>query len=76
MYVKVHYRSAVRLRDLCGKNGGCFVKVGQHIGSLDYLLPYEYVNVMKVLHSSSPTSSIEELKMVFKEEFGKEVGEI
>ena len=25
------------------------VKVGQHIGALDYLLPEEYVNTMKVI---------------------------
>ena len=30
------------------KNGGVFIKVGQHIGALDYLLPEEYVNTMKV----------------------------
>ena len=28
------------------------VKVGQHIGALDYLLPEEYVNTMKVILAS------------------------
>ena len=43
-----HLRAAGHLLDLCCANGGVFVKVGQHIGALDYLLPEEYVNTMKV----------------------------
>ena len=43
-----HLRAANHLLDLCCANGGVFVKVGQHIGALDYLLPEEYVNTMKV----------------------------
>lgn len=54
-------RSANRILDVCKSNGGCFIKVGQHIGGLDYLLPNEYVNTMKVLHNQAPESSVEEL---------------
>lgn len=43
-------------------------QVGQHLGSLEYLLPQEYVNTMKVLHSKAPESPLEEIKQVLEEE--------
>lgn len=63
-----HEKSAKKLLDLCCLNKGVFVKVGQHIGSLDYLLPKEYVKTLKVLHSHAPTSSIKDIKKVIQEE--------
>ncbi|KAI0210514.1 AarF domain-containing protein kinase 1 [Lamellibrachia satsuma] len=73
---KVHLRSAQRLCDLCCLNGGCFIKVGQHIGSLEYLLPYEYVSTMRVLHSDAPKSPVEDIYKVIREELGKDVDEL
>ena len=70
---QVHLRSARRLCDLCCTNGGCFIKVGQHIGSLEYLLPHEYVSTMRVLHSDAPKSPIEDVYKVIRDELGKEV---
>jgi aarF domain-containing kinase len=58
---KAHLRSANRLKDAFCKNGGAFIKVGQYIGSLDYLLPYEYVSTMKTLHDKAPQSDIKDL---------------
>lgn len=72
--MKVHTKSAVRLRDVCCKNGGVFIKVGQHVGTLEYLLPQEYVKAMKVLHNDAPQSSVDELKRVFEEDIGQKVG--
>jgi aarF domain-containing kinase len=37
-----HQRSADHILELCKANGGVFIKVGQHIASLQYLLPDEY----------------------------------
>ena len=31
---EAHIRSATRLKDLCFKNGGIYIKLGQHIGQL------------------------------------------
>ncbi|CAI8014139.1 AarF domain-containing protein kinase 1 [Geodia barretti] len=67
---EVHQRSALRLRRMCSLNGGLFVKVGQHIASLDYLLPREYVSTFKVFHSSAPSTPLLRLKRVIFEEFG------
>ncbi|KAG0720575.1 putative aarF domain-containing protein kinase 1 [Chionoecetes opilio] len=65
---QTHLRAAKKLLDLCCVNGGAFVKVGQHMGSLEYLLPMEYVNTLKVLHSKAPESPLQEIKEVLEEE--------
>ncbi|XP_071551401.1 aarF domain-containing protein kinase 1 isoform X2 [Panulirus ornatus] len=65
---QTHLRSAKQLLELCCLNGGAFVKVGQHLGSLEYLLPLEYVNTMKVLHSNAPKSSLQDIYQVIEEE--------
>ena len=36
---EVHKRSADRLRDLCMRNKGIYIKLGQHLCQMDYLLP-------------------------------------
>ncbi|XP_047478826.1 aarF domain-containing protein kinase 1-like isoform X2 [Penaeus chinensis] len=73
---QTHLRAANRLLDLCCANGGAFVKVGQHIGSLEYLLPTEYVETMKVLHSSAPESPLEKVYQVLREELKCEPKEL
>ncbi|XP_066550896.1 aarF domain-containing protein kinase 1 isoform X2 [Amia ocellicauda] len=76
MKSKVHLRSAERLRDLCCANRGTFIKVGQHLGALDYLLPEEYTSTLKVLHSRAPQSSLQEIEEVIKEDLGKEIRQL
>lgn len=71
---QVHLRSAERLRELCCANRGTFIKVGQHLGALDYLLPEEYTRTLKVLHSQAPQSTRREIEQVIREDLGKEVG--
>jgi len=61
---------------MCWRNGGCFIKVGQHIGALDYLLPEEYVNTMKVLHQYAPESPIEDIKRIIATDLGHSVDEL
>nr|XP_033808649.1 aarF domain-containing protein kinase 1 isoform X4 [Geotrypetes seraphini] len=73
---QVHLRSAKRLQDLCCANRGTFIKVGQHLGALDYLLPLEYTHTLKVLHSQAPQSTLREIEQVIREDFGKEIREV
>uniref|UniRef100_A0A9J8CQV2 AarF domain-containing protein kinase 1 n=2 Tax=Cyprinus carpio TaxID=7962 RepID=A0A9J8CQV2_CYPCA len=73
---QVHRRSAERLQDLCCSNRGTFIKVGQHLGALDYLLPEGYTSTMKVLHSRAPQSSMEEIRPVIREDLGKELSDL
>ena len=58
----------MNLRELCCVNGGAYIKVGQYVGSLDYLLPSEYVQTMKVLHSDAPQSPLGDIHHVIEEE--------
>ncbi|KAF2363780.1 UbiB domain [Trinorchestia longiramus] len=73
---EVHQRSAETLLDLCCVNGGAFVKIGQHLGSLEYLLPPEYVRTLRVLHSRAPTSDLESVKSVLRQELQAEPDEL
>ncbi|XP_075226609.1 aarF domain containing kinase 1 isoform X2 [Lycorma delicatula] len=73
---EVHKYSAERLLELCRTNKGVYIKVGQHIGALEYLVPTEYVDVMKVLHSQAPCSSIEDVYKVLREDFKRDPTDI
>lgn len=67
---------AERLLKLCCLNRGVYIKVGQHIGALDYLLPTEYVQTMRVLHSKAPSSTLKEVYTVLRQDLGKEVNSV
>jgi len=73
---EVHLRSAQRLLRLCEANGGAFIKVGQHLGALDYLIPNEYVRTMRVLHSHAPQSTFEEIMSVIRKDLQCEPSEV
>ena len=57
-------------------NGGAFIKVGQHIGALEYLLPIEYVETMRVLHSKAPQSPLDDIMKVLRTDLNKKVRKI
>eukprot|EP01041_Mallomonas_annulata_P001986 gene1986-3863_t len=67
---EIHARCAIRLRDLCARNRGVYIKLGQHLAQLDYLLPPEYISTLRSLLSSSPQSSYESVRQVIFEDFG------
>lgn len=71
-----HLRGAHRILDLCKANGGVFIKVGQHVASLQYLIPEEYVNVLSILHAKAPESDIDEIKKLFEQTTGKKIHEV
>ncbi|KAJ9587302.1 hypothetical protein L9F63_019178, partial [Diploptera punctata] len=72
----VHKTAAEKLLELCCTNRGVYIKVGQHIGALDYLVPPEYAETMKVLHSQAPRSTIEEVYKVLREDLKQDPNEI
>ncbi|KAK9049751.1 hypothetical protein SSX86_031280 [Deinandra increscens subsp. villosa] len=68
---EVHTRSARRLEELCFKNGGIYIKLGQHIGQLEYLVPQEYTNKLREsMLNRCPTSSYDQVCQVVKKELG------
>ncbi len=70
---RTHKIAAQKLLDLICVNRGVYIKVGQHIGSLDYLLPPEYVTTMKILHSNAPKNPVEDLYKVIRQDLKKNV---
>ncbi|KAK7281154.1 hypothetical protein RIF29_08885 [Crotalaria pallida] len=69
---EVHLRSAQKLQELCFKNGGIYIKLGQHLGQLEYLVPEEYVTTMRnSMLNRCPVSSYEEICEVFEKELGE-----
>ncbi|KAI6223697.1 ABC1 domain-containing protein [Aphelenchoides fujianensis] len=71
-----HQRGAERILELCRKNGGVFIKVGQHIASLQYLIPDEYTSTLSVLHSKAPESKFSEIREVFESSIGKKLEDV
>lgn len=70
---QAHKIGAEKLLDLCKANKGVYIKVGQHIGALDYLLPTEYVTKLRILHKDAPKNTINDLYKVIKEDLKKDV---
>jgi len=66
----VHSRSAERLLRLCETNGGVYIKLGQHLAQLDYLLPNEFILSLRRLLNDTPRSSIESVRRTIFEETG------
>ncbi|XP_078483502.1 aarF domain-containing protein kinase 1-like [Ciona intestinalis] len=74
---QAHTRAANKLLALCWRNRGTYVKVGQHLGAMDYLLPAEFTKVLKVLHSDAPQSTLDEIHGVLKKDLNiKSVDEV
>jgi aarF domain-containing kinase len=70
---EIHKIAAGKLLELCCTNKGVYIKVGQHIGALEYLLPTEYVQTMKILHSKAPSNPVEDLYKVIRQDLKKNV---
>lgn len=68
-----HIAAADKLLKLICTNKGVYIKVGQHIGALEYLLPTEYVRTMKVLHSNAPQNEVEDLYKVIRQDLKVQV---
>lgn len=73
---RTHTLAAEKLLELICINKGVYIKVGQHIGSLDYLLPHEYVRTMKVLHSNAPKNPVEDLYKVIRQDLKVDVRQL
>ncbi|KAL3145108.1 hypothetical protein ABBQ38_001717 [Trebouxia sp. C0009 RCD-2024] len=72
-----HTRSAFKLQRLCFANGGIYIKLGQHVAQLDYILPAEYVNTMRdYMLDKCPVSMYKDIAQVIQEDLGKSPEEL
>ncbi|KAG9941383.1 ABC1-domain-containing protein, partial [Aureobasidium melanogenum] len=63
-----HQRCADRTLVVLQKNGSIFVKLGQHLSSMNYLLPSEWCDTFIPLQDQCPVSSMESVEaMVLKD---------
>lgn len=72
----IHRRAASRLLQLCRDNGGVYIKVGQHLAQLDYLIPEEYTEILSSLFDDTPETDYEDVRQVVCEELGKDPDEL
>jgi len=73
---QLHRKAAHRLLDLCRQNGGVYIKVGQHLANLDYLIPQEYIDELSSLFDDTPRSTYDDVCKVIEEDLGASVDEI
>ncbi|ORY68864.1 ABC1 family-domain-containing protein [Pseudomassariella vexata] len=68
-----HKRCAVRTLRVLEKNGGLFIKLGQHLSAMTYLLPVEWTDTFIPLQDKCPVSSFESVEQMFRDDTGKEL---
>lgn len=67
---KTHLKAAKITLKALEANGGIYIKLGQHITALTYLLPREWTDTMIPLQDRCPRSSIEEIEDMFELDMG------
>lgn len=65
-----HKKSAERILNLCLANGGVFIKAGQHIASLNQILPPEYTTTLQPCQDRALTRPWSEIEKFFIKELG------
>ena len=66
-----HKRCAERTLRVLEKNGSIFIKLGQHLSSMGYLLPLEWTETFIPLQDKCPVSSYESIEAMFLKDTGK-----
>lgn len=73
---KTHLKAAKITLKALEKNGGIYIKLGQHISALTYLLPPEWTNTMIPLQDRCPESSLEDIERMFKRDLGYSIEDL
>lgn len=72
---KTHQKAAEITLQALRKNGGIYIKLGQHISAMTYLLPFEWTETMICLQSECPESTLEDIIEMFELDTGKNFDE-
>ena len=70
-----HQRCADRTLAAMEKNGSIFIKLGQHLTSLEYMLPREWCETFIPLQDQCPVSSYESIENMVKNDTGNSISE-
>ncbi|KAL8883064.1 MAG: hypothetical protein Q9198_000049 [Flavoplaca austrocitrina] len=68
-----HQRCADRTFRVLEQNGSIFIKLGQHLSSMNYLLPLEWTRTFIPLQDHCPESSYEAIESMFMEDTGQPI---
>lgn len=70
-----HQRCADRTLKTLEDNAGIFIKLGQHLSAMGYLLPLPWTATFVPLQDKCPISSYESVETMFKMDTGQEITE-
>lgn len=65
-----HKRCAERTLHVLEKCGGIFIKLGQHLSAMNYLLPPEWTNTFIPLQDQCPVSSLPSIQKMYLDDTG------
>lgn len=68
-----HKRCAMRTMEAMEKNGSIFIKLGQHLSSLNYLLPNEWCDTFIPLQDKCPVSGFTSIEEMVEHDTGKKL---
>jgi len=68
-----HKRRAERTLRVCERNGSIFIKLGQHLSSMGYLLPVEWTTTFVPLQDKCPVSSYESIEDMYYRDTGRQL---
>ncbi|TLD05803.1 uncharacterized protein PgNI_08289 [Pyricularia grisea] len=71
-----HKRCAVRTLKVLEKNGGIFIKLGQHLSAMNYLLPIEWTTTFIPLQDRCPVSSFESIQAMYLADTGNQLWDV
>ncbi|KZO98931.1 ABC1-domain-containing protein [Calocera viscosa TUFC12733] len=74
-YSRCHKRSALRVLEALQRNGGIYIKLGQHVSSVR-LLPTEWTGTMRPLQDQCPSTPIEEVEALFLADTGRTLNQL
>ncbi|OBA22803.1 ABC1-domain-containing protein [Metschnikowia bicuspidata var. bicuspidata NRRL YB-4993] len=57
------------------ENGGIYIKLGQHVSALTYLLPPQWTETMTPLQDRCPRLSLAEIELMFRQDMGVPLAE-
>ncbi|RKP04352.1 hypothetical protein CXG81DRAFT_8471, partial [Caulochytrium protostelioides] len=70
-----HTRSAHRLLALARKNGGIYIKLGQHVSSMAQILPPEYIRILRPLQDQCPMTPVAQLDAMLAQDTGRSIAD-
>ncbi|GJD05765.1 Uncharacterized aarF domain-containing protein kinase 1 [Galdieria sulphuraria] len=72
--IALHRSCAEKVKEFCKSKGGLFIKLGQYTGSLQNVLPKEYLQELSTLQDQAEEVPIQDLLQVIKTDLGSFYG--